>query len=41
MLRTQYAFYAPSISLGGVSLRKGPIDDLVKAIEQLKKQASN
>ena len=40
IFRTPYAFYAPNISSGGVSLRKGPIDDLAKAIEQLKKQAA-
>jgi len=37
---TPYAYYAPGISSGGVSLRKGPIEELAKNIERLKKEAS-
>ena len=40
IFRTSYVWYAPSISSGGVSLRKGPIEEPAKNIEQLKKGAS-
>lgn len=40
IFRTSYVWYAPGISSGGVSLRKGPIEELAKNIEQLKKGAS-
>lgn len=37
---TACAFYAPGISSGGMSLRKGPIEELAETIELLKKEAS-
>jgi hypothetical protein len=40
IFRISYVWYAPSISSGGVSLGKGPIEELAKNIEQLKKGAS-
>jgi len=40
IFRTPYAYYLPGVSSGGVSLRKGPIEELAKTIEQLKKEAS-